>query len=259
MTVFRETLLFQQQDQQEVPSWLVGLWRRLSIEENGARDTTTQVYWLQTSRCFGDIRIPAGRFAVDASQKPTAQQTAPQQDGFVGITRLKDDVCQWHHAMDYQPSEAQADTGRLYWEGDILVEVGPNESYIEKWQRVSTGTTAAMTCADESGWKGWLVVCGDQFIYMCNDLRHSSNCEISMGRVQRGNKPWEIQLSTLSWKEGGCLWNLEDITMDRTGQKIIQRRGNESWHWTVREQGDLSQQLALMTCQSVVIYSAIYS
>lgn len=242
MTVFRETLLFQKEDQQKVPSWLVGTWRRLSIEENEEKDTTTQVYWLQTNECFGDIRIPAERPAVDPLQKLTVQQATVmcQQDGFVGITRFKEDVCQWHHAMDYRSAEAQADAGRLYWEGDILVEVGPNESYIEKWQRISTGTTAAMTCSDQSGWKGWLVVCGDQFVYMCNDLQRSPNHEISMGRVQQGRKPWEIQLSTLSWKEGSCLWKPEDMTIDRTGQKIIQKRTDDIWLWTVREWGDLA-------------------
>jgi len=241
MTVFRETLLFQTEDRQKVPSWLVGTWRRLSIEENGEKDATTQVYWLQTNRCFGDIRIPAERPTVDPLRKMTAQQAAimNQQDGFVGITQLENDVCHWHHAIDYRSAEAQADTGRLYWEGDILVEVGPNESYVEKWQRISTGTTAAMTCSDESGWKGWLVVCGDQFVYMGNDLKRSPNREISMGRVQQGSKPWEIQLSTLPWKEGSHLWKTEDISIDGTGQKIIQRKADESWHWTVREQGDL--------------------
>ena len=134
---FRETLLFHRK-QQSVPSWLIGTWRRLSIEENGKQDTTTQVYWLQTSRCFGDIRIPAERPAIDAPEKLTEQQAIAlsKQDGFAGVTALKGDVCHWHHAMDYRDAESQADTGRLYWEGDILIEVGPNESYIEKWQRI---------------------------------------------------------------------------------------------------------------------------
>ena len=48
---------------------LVGVWQRRSIEKDGQKDTTTQVIWLQTPKCFGDIRIPIDRpkFSSDTS------------------------------------------------------------------------------------------------------------------------------------------------------------------------------------------------
>jgi hypothetical protein len=260
--------------QETVPDRLVGLWRRLSIEENGQRDTTTQVFWLQTTSGFGDIRIPAGRPAVNTLAELTSAQAIAlaHQGGFVGITRLEGDRCEWHHAMDYQPFNGKSDVGTLHWEGDILIEIGPNGVYKEEWQRVATGPTATMTLAAGAGWKGWLVLCGDRFIYMCEHrtllpsadsltallsaasdesgnttatISHQDqqylNCEISFGRVQQGGKPWEIELSTLPWKEGNSLWNADNMTVDYPNEKIIQTVGAETLAWTVQEWGELEQ------------------
>ena len=98
------------QFQSSMPKRLVGLWRRLSIEENGERDVTTQVFWLQTTCGFADIRIPAERpsLASWAALKPHQAIALAKQDGFAGITHLSCDNlgrnrCEWHHAMDYRP------------------------------------------------------------------------------------------------------------------------------------------------------------
>ncbi len=272
--------------QETVPDALVGLWRRLSIEENDRIDTTTQVFWLQTTSGFGDIRIPAGRPTVNALSQltPTQALALSHQGGFAGITRLEGDRCEWHHAMDYQPFNGKADVGTLHWEGDILVEIGPKGVYREEWQRVATGPTATMTLSTRAAWKGWLVLCGDRFIYMCeqrqllpsadslSDLlsetfgvssdiasdtlldaaEHTDftispkaqqylNCEISFGRIQQGKKPWEIELSTLPWREGSSLWLAEEMTVDYPNEQILQTVGEETLIWSVQEWGDLEQ------------------
>ena len=107
----------------------------------------------------------------------------------------------------------------------------------------STGPAAAMTLLDPSGRQGWLVICGDQFMYMCNNLQQSPNSEIpeiSMGHIQRGTAPWEIQLSTQPWKEGSCLWKPEDITIDEQHWQIIQETGEGTLAWAVQEWGALT-------------------
>lgn len=224
---------------EKVPNWLTGVWRRLSIEENGDRDTTTRVFWLQTSCCFGDIRIPAERSA----------QAMDRQDGFAGVTRLKGDLCTWHHTMDYLPDAEATDVGRLYWQGDILVEMGPEDAYKEEWQRVATGPTAAMTLFDDLVWQGWLVVCGDWFIYTQKrspefDSLASPTCEISMGRIQSASQFWEIQLSTLPEREGRSLWSPADLAVDVQSNQVVQTVGDRTLTWTVQEWGELAQLLS---------------
>lgn len=171
-----------------------------------------------------------------------------QMDGFAGVTRLKDDLCEWEHTMDYRPDGDASDVGRLYWEGDILVEMGPDDAYKEEWQRVATGATAAMTLSDKSGWHGWLVVCGDRFI-CTQKLSHGSDlqmlsCEISMGSVQQGAQPWDIQLSTRPEREGDRLWLPENLTVDTTRNQVVQRVGDHTLTWTVQEWGKLAQLLS---------------
>lgn len=176
--------------EQSVPSWLVGVWKRLSIEENNQKDTTTQVIWIQTNSCFGDIRIPADRPILDPTIESVDDLSQAQaialshQSGFAGITRLQSgtdgDICQWHRALDYQPFNGQFDIGKVHWQGDILIETGIDGTYTEEWQKIATGPTAALTLLQGSVLQGsvvspvrqaWLVICGDRFIYGCDRRR----------------------------------------------------------------------------------------
>lgn len=244
MNVFKEPSLASRESKKSVPDWLVGVWRRLSIEENGKRDTTTQVFWLQTHSCFGDIRIPENRPVVSSFDNLTAQEAIAigEQDGFAGFTHLRNDFCHWHHTMDYHPNSEQTDIGQLSWEGDVLVEIGPDNSYKEEWQRVLTGSTAAMTLCDWAGWRGWLVACADQFVYMRSHPKALMS-EVSMGLVCGGKQPWEIQLSTLPWKEGSCLWKPEDMLVDAERQQVRQNIAGRYVTWQIQELGELPQLL----------------
>lgn len=298
---------------QTVPDWLIGVWKRLSLEEDGHYDTTTQVIWIQTSSGFADIRIPAGRAAFItgdrtrqekkhklpdqhylnsnrlensadlenslASLSPQQASLLCQQEGFAGITQFANGVCEWHRALDYAPFTGEADQGTLHWEGDTLIEIGPEGAYKEEWQRMATGPTATMTATNGAAWEKWLVVCGDYFIYMCDRRQHLPanttlkdllsflpngkldlasqqylNCEVSLGRIQPGNVAWEIQQSTLPWKEGDRLWNLEDwnredrnpkdFSIDKARNQIIQTDGDRQTIWNVQEWGNLQQLLS---------------
>ena len=256
-----------------MPDWLVGVWQRLSIEENGEKDTTTKVIWIQTNSCFGDIRIPAERpvmgpgvTSLDTLSESLSEQTVTalsHQAGFAGITRLQGDTCEWHRALDYRPFNGQFDVGTLHWEGDILIETGVNGSYKEEWQRISKHPnlepTAALTLLQGPARQAWFVMYDDAFIYGCDRrpslpaaetlttlLNESKtlpiakqaqylDCELSFGYRQSGNVPWEIQLSTLPWKEGTSLWQTEDLVFNQAQGHIIQTSGDDPFIWAVQE------------------------
>ena len=119
-----------------VPDWLVGLWRRESIElQDGTLDRTTRVFWGQTLNLFVDIRIPKDRpfrpgcrSFKDFTLEELAQLS--EQQAFAGHVLVKDDTCTWISFVDYQPSTGRPDTGRLHLEGDILHEEGSADSII---------------------------------------------------------------------------------------------------------------------------------
>ena len=281
-----------------VPDWLTGLWQRLSIEEDGQRDESTLVFWLQTHSCFGDIRIPTNRpeiasfNAIDRS----AAIALSRQAGFSGIARLQGDICQWERALDYQPFTGVPDIGRLYWRGDLLIEEGTEENYVEEWKRVATGPTAAMVCAADTQWHRSLVICGDYFIFTVDErptlpsldsltslvtnqasvdytkvnfseklttetaskttlnsapgpeVHQYLSCEISMGRCQGTTQPWQIEHSTLPWREGRSLWThtkgrRSHFSIEPTANRVIQSDGSRLLQWTVYEWGKLAELL----------------
>lgn len=236
---------------------LVGVWRRRSIEmEDGQKDTTTQVFWLQTHACFGDIRIPIdrnpclGRSSLNELSEIEAIALSKQQ-GFAGITQIEGTTCQWHRHIDYQPPSDFRDIGSLAWEQDILIELGIDAPYREEWERLDDGGTGCIALVlkpdeslEASEWQGCLVLVGDYFVQIlerrtalpqADSLTHLLestqnntqqqnylNCEISFGRRSAGRIPWEIQLSTMPWQEGRSLWSIDDLQVDTNQQYLTQ-------------------------------------
>ncbi|MBW4467347.1 MAG: hypothetical protein KME07_18120 [Pegethrix bostrychoides GSE-TBD4-15B] len=242
-----------------VPDWLRGLWKRISIETaDGQIGSQTQVFYLQTSACFGDLRLPIDR--PDLRQASFASLTSEealalaQQQGFAGIAQFKQDQfkqgqCEWLRYIDYQPSQPDRDLGLLYWQDDILIEDGVDQVYREQWRKVDDGAgdyTALVWAegAEDVTWQASLVIAGDYFIYSQNrpvalpaanalsdclatattlqDQQTYLGCEISFGRCQAGREPWEIQRSTLPWRESTALWSPSDLTVDLVQQRVLQ-------------------------------------
>jgi hypothetical protein len=257
---------------------LVGVWRRRSIEtENGRKDTTTQVFWLQTHACFGDIRIPIDRpscldrRSLEELSELEAIALSAQQ-GFGGITQVEGATCQWHCHVDYQPPNGSRDIGALAWERDILIELGVEATYREEWERLddsSTGCIALVLEPDESPdasseWQGCFILVGDYFVQILEhrialpkadslkDLLEATpdstqrrdylNCEISFGRRSAGKIPWEIELSTLPWREGRSLWAMDDLTVDLDRKYVTQivrdNAAPQVRHWKIWEWSD---------------------
>lgn len=262
---------------------LVGVWRRRSIEtEDGRKDTTTQVFWLQTHACFGDIRIPIDRPPC-LDRRSLGELTEWEeialstQQGFGGITQVEGTTCQWHRHIDYQPPNGSLDIGLLAWEQDILIELGVEETYREAWERLDDGSTGCIALVLEpdesldasSCWQGCFVLVGDYFVQILEhrialpkadslkDLLEATqdsaqqrdylNCEISFGRRSAGQIPWEIELSTLPWREGRSLWAMDDLKVDLNQKHLTQIvRDNAAqqvrrwkiWEWSDRDSMD---------------------
>ncbi|NJN85861.1 MAG: hypothetical protein HC881_05520 [Leptolyngbyaceae cyanobacterium SL_7_1] len=254
-----------------VPDWLMGLWQRVSIETaDGARDTETEVFYLQTPTCFGDLRIPGDRPDLRQASFPSlTQETAlalSQQQGFAGIAQFEQGYCQWFRLIDYQPPQPSRDIGLLYWEHDLLIEEGVDQVYREEWQKIDDGDgdfTALVLVEPDlppaSHWSASLVIAGDYFVYSQNRsvslpsaeslaacLMHSTDfqeqqaylsCEISFGRCQTGGVPWEIQRSTVPWREGSALWSPSAWRVDWENRQILQTVQQEQRVWQIREWG----------------------
>lgn len=114
----------------QAPDWLVGLWRRQSIElQDGTNDRTTRVFWGQTLNLFVDIRIPIGRpsrpgcLGFEDFTLEELTQLAEQR-AFAGHVLVEDETCTWMRSIDYQPNTGRPDTGHLRLEGNLLHEEG---------------------------------------------------------------------------------------------------------------------------------------
>lgn len=89
-----------------------GLWRRIMlIGPDGTRDDKPGVLWLQGPTAYVDSR------------------------GFAGVLVQNGEVFEWHRAVDVQPTGPYPDAGVMSWDGDVLVETGVHEDYVEHWVR----------------------------------------------------------------------------------------------------------------------------
>jgi hypothetical protein len=239
-------------DSCRVPKWLRGLWRRKSIAfPDGTRDTTTRVYWLQTPTLYADLRVPVDRPALTgltclAELTEEELLELARQQGFAGTMRAEGSACHWQRAIDFQPSRGVADSGHVRFEDGLLIEEGIHESYREVWKPIEAGEGHYLALR----WGGpsidgepvrFLVAAGDFFIFARNrrialppaaslrdliaerrpgrsELLAMLDFEISFGRRCGLARPWEIEVSTLPFREGQAL----DIDVDRL---IVARAG----------------------------------
>jgi hypothetical protein len=210
---------------------LRGLWHRpLIIWPNGQRDSTTQVHWLQGPSMYADLRQPVGRRSFRAT-RGLRQLTLDQmtwmatQEGFAGRLSTDGAFFDWQRAVDFQPKAVFADSGRLWFQGDELIEEGRDIPYLETWrrQRLSPRPCAALRLRDRgNGVDAFVIRVGDRFMYArgrqlvppaetplgeciagARSLRTAQDlvdCEVSVGRI--GGRGWIIEHSTLPYKEG---------------------------------------------------------
>ncbi len=226
-----------------VPQWLRGLWRRRSIRfADGRYDDSTVVYWLQSESAFADIRVPAGRPVVRerealAGLGESELLALTRQGGFAGWTELSGMRCHWHRQIDFQPPTGVPDQGMMHRGDGVLIEEGVHERYIEIWESVACGPAGADTLLARraaTAMGGRLILAGNVFFFVRDGrppLATASNlaalapdgrerraallslldCEISFGRCRGGGVPWEITLSTLPYREGQSLLEVDAV------------------------------------------------
>lgn len=254
-------------DSPPVPERYLGVWQRLVLQTDlHPCDITTQVFWLQTSSWHADIRVPWPRpaFAGGGLQQCTREQLEwlATQQGFVGVTHVRDGTCQWQRHADFRPPTGLRDIGHMvFLRPDLAVETGVESRYLEVWQKLpdSTGAHAVLqrlVAGVEQ--PEWFLVSGQFFMHVrartesldaaasllslaqrenADDarLRGLVDFEISFGR--RAAHAWRIQRSTLPFLEGTVALHPHDLAAPVDG--IARARGEHpsEWHaieWTLR-------------------------
>ncbi len=167
-----------------------GLWRRtLLIDADGTPDAATGVRWLQGITAYVDSR------------------------GFAGRLRQRGDVFEWHRDVDLEPPGAFPDAGRMHWDGEVLVESGVHEAYVEHWVRdeVGAGTAGAAFLRAPDGGEGLLLRVAGHFGWAGRSVVAIGSLggpewdalAITMtdDHVQANGVPWSIQS-----REGDVNW-----------------------------------------------------
>jgi hypothetical protein len=266
---------------QDLPDWFLGTWSRDWISIKGVKSSTLDVHYLQAPEFFVDVRIPTNRPPLRgansfADLSDSQLRALARQKGFTGSTTVAALLATWHHDIDFQPQDGSQDIGRLEQQpGGAMLEHALDDSYIESWRRRSSGDNRFLVIRTERSGRPErvLVVTGDYFSYVRNrgeDLpaakslealikaSHATrgqivaylDCEFSTGRVRGGSVPWEIEHSTLPWREGRRLEMIDDITVSADGKGVASRQASpDHWHVPVNtfapgELGALLQQTA---------------
>ena len=247
----------------QVPTWLRGTWSREWLQEGREKSSTLDVHYLQTATYFADVRIPKDRTRL-ANAKSFADLTDEQlrllagQNGYTGRTTLAGSIATWHEDIAFRPSDGTPDEGRLERVSrDRMYEHGLDGSYIESWRFLTNGQGRFLVIRVEHSGRllRTLVVVGDQFVYVRNRARDLPlspsfdalfkatnatrdqiieylDCEFSLGRVRGGLVPWEIEQSTLPWREGHRLDFVDQMSIDDRGTIPVPRKVGED-QWTV--------------------------
>lgn len=246
-----------------VPDAYIGVWQRLSQESKGKpSDALTQAYWIQTSTLFADLRIPpqrpdsSGKASLDDFGEKDLLMLARQQ-GFAGMTLAGGDLLHRRRQVDFQPSRGRDNTRLMHFEGALLVEENLLGTVRENWQRLNgpEDGVIALRLLEEANMegrmltrKGYLLVMGDYFIFVrdrteftrqaasLEDLFEAQeleredqirllDCEFSFGRRNGDAQAWEIQLSTLPYREGRFLFLPGQFEALKSGGKALVQRG----------------------------------
>jgi hypothetical protein len=138
-----------------------------------------------------------------------------------------------------------------------MLEHALDSSYTESWRLVegSDGRFLALRLERAKRVERVLVISGDRFVYARNrardlpiaeslvaliasskatrpDIIAYLDCELSVGRVRGGAIPWEIQHSTLPWREGRHLGLADSIAV--SNRTVTSRGGDDAGKgWTV--------------------------
>ena len=176
--------------------------------------------------------------------------------GFAGRTTMAGAVATWHADIAFRPSDGTPDTGRLEQiPPDHMHEHGLDGSYIESWKSLTDGNGRFLVIRVEHSGRllRTLVVVGNQFVYVRNRAKDLPlapsfdaliektgasreqiveflDCEFSVGRVHGASVPWEIERSTLPWREHRRLDFVEELSIGDGRSGLVPREvGGDQW------------------------------
>ncbi|MDO8288275.1 MAG: hypothetical protein Q7T44_03550 [Parvibaculum sp.] len=209
---------------------LTGLWRRSLIAwPDGPRDTETWVNWMQGVRAYLDLRQPAVKpdFQGVSSLRQLSLEHVrwlAEQEGFAGELHFDGTYYEWRREIDFQPQAIYSDQGRLWYEGDMMVEEGRDIAYIEHWHRepLELAPVCALRLMGRAdGVRGFLLRVGSLFMYARGRVAEMPaglhlrdcvaaapnlmaaqdliDCEISQGAIT--STGWIVQRSSLPYRE----------------------------------------------------------
>jgi hypothetical protein len=248
------------------------------LERKGkAADAATLAFWIQTDALQASLCIPAGR--PDAHGKTSLAEYdeagllwLARQEGIAGMTLADGDLLHRRRQIDFQPTRGRDNTHRIRFEDDLLIAKNLQGSSTETWQRLAgtEGESITLRLLEESVQagkpitrKGYLLAVSDHFLFVrdrpsftrqaasledlfeAQDLEAAAmaaylDCEFSYGQRTGGDLPWQIQHSTLPWREGKSLFGAGQFeSLHAGGSALIQhgqgRFGSVTRRWSIQE------------------------
>lgn len=125
---------------QQVPDWMMGLYRRHCIAfADGSSDTETQVFWLQSRNFSIDLRIPRDDQLLPVA-KPWAEYSASElttlanYEGWVAQSVWDGEQLVWREPTALQLHDRWPEPAPLRRVGNCMVEFAPSGAYVEDWR-----------------------------------------------------------------------------------------------------------------------------
>jgi hypothetical protein len=226
---------------QTVPDRMIGCWIRRYIQfSDGTRETATRVIWVQTASGMGDMRIradrPALRHCVELADCSDSELLVlSEQDCSCARTVLDESTtphptATWPRGNDgfaNQPVQNFPEPGWFAWReaGDCMMEWAPSGAYEEEWRLQARSQDFAMHLVRAGATPTTCLYIAGDYAMMARDCSgkaeqkkplpeivaarfHSRAAaemlldgEFSFARRQN-SQSYEIQLSSLPWREG---------------------------------------------------------
>lgn len=227
---------------------------------------------MQGATIYADLRRPSPRpdfTGVACLRDLDREQMAwmARQDAFAGRITFDGAFFEWHRMLNLHPKSRDADRGRFWYDGAVMVEQGRDIPYIEHWHRMTPpGTPAAAAILSEltTNRLGVVVRLGNLFMLArqrplalpdyanlaelvarapsFETAQDHLDCEVSFGSI--GSRGWTIERSSLPYREGVCIE--PELRSIPGGHGIAYRDQGPagealSRHWIITElEGDLS-------------------
>ncbi|MDM0114010.1 hypothetical protein QTI66_17790 [Variovorax sp. J22R133] len=125
---------------QQVPEWMMGLYRRHCIAfADGSSDIETQVFWLQSRNFSIDLRLPRNDGLV-ALAKPWAAYSKAElevlgnYEGWVAESVWDGAQLVWREPTALQLHDRWPEPAPLQRVGNCMVEFAPSGAYVEDWR-----------------------------------------------------------------------------------------------------------------------------